>query len=115
MSVPKNVFDGVDLAGATYQVALMSHADPNGEGIGGIRPVYDFDYWNTSPGIGMGWIKEYRFGGGAGVWTDQNAARDTDTRDPNTIDVLVPDGATQSTVLDWRAGSPVVLPYVPLG
>ena len=115
MSVPKAVFDGVDLAGATYQVALMSHADPNGEGTGGIRPVYDFDFWNTSPDIGMGWIKEYRFGGGAGVWTDQNAARDTDTRDPNTIDVLVPDGATQSTVLDWRAGSPVVLPYVPLG
>ena len=115
MSVPKDVFDGVDLAGATYQVALMSHADPNGEGTGGIRPVYDFDYWNTSPDIGMSWIKEYRFGGGAGVWTDQNDARDTDTRDPNTIDVLVPDGATQSTVLDWRAGSPVVLPYVPLG
>ena len=38
MSVPKAVFDGVDLAGATYQVALMSHADPNGEGTGGIRP-----------------------------------------------------------------------------
>ena len=30
----------------------------------------------------MSWIKEYRFGGGAGVWTDQNDARDTDTRTP---------------------------------
>ena len=76
-----------------------------GEGIGYIRPVYDGDYWNNPPD-GFGWIKEYRFGGGAGVWND-TPSHDTDTRDPNAIDVIVGCGQTQAQVLDWRAASPV--------
>ena len=64
--------------------------------------------------------------GGAGEFTDQTAARDTDTGDPDTIDVLVPVDATQGEVLDWARcstgqnarlarGNTVVLPSVPLG
>ena len=56
----------------------------------------------------MSWIHEYRLGGGAGIWTDDNEARDTDTRDPNIVDLLVP-AARPVTVLDWRAGAPVVV------
>ncbi|MDQ1679938.1 MAG: hypothetical protein QOI42_797, partial [Frankiaceae bacterium] len=63
---------------------------------------------------GMSWIHDYRFGGGAGEFGPA-PTYDTDTRDPNTIDILVPTGASQSTVLDWNAGSPVTIPYVPLG
>ena len=40
---------------------------------------------------------------------------DTDTRDPNVVDTLVPAGTTQAQVLDWRAGAPVTLRYVTLG
>ncbi|THG31325.1 glucan 1,4-alpha-glucosidase [Glaciibacter flavus] len=115
LSVPKALFGSTDLAAAGYQVAMMSHADPNGEGVGGIRPVYDRAYWDSAPANGQSWIQEYRFGGGAGEYTDANAARDTDSRDPNTLDILAPAGQSQSTILDWRASSPVVLPYVPLG
>ena len=115
VSVPASVFDGVDLAGARYAVAMMGHAYGGSEGVGNVRPVYDRDYWNSSPSQGMGWIQEYRFGGGAGVWTGDGAAKDTDTRDPNVLDVLVPAGSSQSQVLDWTAGSPVTLPYVTLG
>ena len=77
--------------------------------------MYSREFWDGAPDAGLPWVQEYRFGGGAGEFTDQNAARDTDSSDPNLIDVLVPDDASQSAVLDWRAGSPAVLPYVPLG
>ena len=63
----------------------------------------------------MWWIHDYRFGGGAGVWTGDTDAHDTDTSDPNVIDLVVPPGESQSTVLDWTLGSPVTLPYVNLG
>lgn len=116
VSVPAAALAGVDLATAGYAVTAMSHADEaGGEGIGGIRPVYDGDYWASTAGTGMSWIHDYRFGGGAGQWTGDNAAKDTDTSDPNVLDILVPAGSSQATVLDWRAGSPVVLPYVGLG
>ncbi len=70
-----------------------------GEGIGFVRPVYDYDYWNNPPS-GMGWVKEYRFGGGAGEIDFSLPSKDTDTRDPNTLDVIVRPGQTQSQVLD---------------
>ena len=54
------------------------------------------------------------FGGGAGVFDGGLPARDTDTRDPNALDILVGEGQAQSTVLDWRAGSPVVVPMLGL-
>ena len=111
-SVPKDVLG--DLSGARYAVVMLSHGG-DGEGTGHVRPVYDRAYWESTLGTPMSWIREYRLGGGAGIWTDANEARDTDTSDPNVVDLLVPAGASQATVLDWRAGAPVVLPYVPIG
>jgi hypothetical protein len=73
-----------------------------GEGIGYVRPVYDLGYWQN-PGAGMGWITEYRFGGGAGVWND-TPSHDSDTRDPNAMDVVVGSGQAQAEVLAWQAG-----------
>jgi carbohydrate-binding DOMON domain-containing protein len=113
VSVPKTVFGTANLATASYAVVMASHAG-DGEGTGHIRPVYDLGYWQSTAGTDMSWIHDYRFGGGAGVWTGDTDARDTDTRDPNVIDLLVPSGQSQSTVLDWTATSPVTLPYVNL-
>lgn len=113
VSVPKDVLAGVDLASAHYALTMMSHAGDD-EGAGGIRPVYDAGYWASTAGTDMSWIHDYRFGGGAGEWTGDTAAKDTDTSDANVLDILVPNGSSQATVLDWTAGSPVVLPYVTL-
>ncbi|MEP9381831.1 glucan 1,4-alpha-glucosidase [Nocardioides sp. KR10-350] len=114
VSVPRDLLPS-DLSSASYALTSMSHADEaGGEGVGGIRPVYALDYWQNPP-AGMEWIQQYRFGGGAGQWTGDNAAKDTDTPDPNVLDILVPSGSSQADVLDWTSRSPVVLPYVPLG
>ncbi len=114
LTVDKSAFGVANLASATYSVAMLSHADGNSEGIGDVRPVYSQAYWASTVGTGMSWIHDYRFGGGTGQWIG-NSPWDDDTRDPNTIDILVPAGSSQSAVLDWTAGSPVTLPYVPLG
>ncbi len=111
-SVPKTAFPS--LAGARYAVTMMSHGG-DGEGTGHIRPVYDRAYWDSTVGTGMSWIHDYRLGGGAGEWVANGDSYDTDTRDPNVVDTLVPAGATQAQVLDWQAGAPVVLRYVTLG
>jgi glucan 1,4-alpha-glucosidase len=114
LTVDKSVFGSANLSTASYAVAMLSHADAGGEGIGGVRPVYSKAYWDSTVGTGMSWIHDYRFGGGAGEFGPA-PTYDTDTRDPNTIDILVPSGTSQSTVLDWTAGSPVTIPYVSLG
>ncbi|MDQ1640808.1 MAG: glucoamylase [Actinomycetota bacterium] len=114
MTVDKSVFGSASLGSATYAVVMVSHAGDD-EGAGGVRPVYSKAYWDSTVGTGMSWIHDYRFGGGAGEWTGDNAAKDTDTSDPNVLDILVPSGASQSTVLDYTAGSPVTIPYVPIG
>jgi hypothetical protein len=114
VSVPKAAFGSADLAGAQYALVMASHAG-DGEGTGSIRPVYDLGYWESTAGTGMSWIHDFRFGGGAGEWTDATDARDTDTRDPNVLDILVGAGTTQEQVLDWTAGAPVTIPYVGLG
>ena len=113
ISVPASAFGGINLESARYVVTSMSHAD-EGEGAGGIRPVYDLDYWQSTADTDMSWIHDYRFGGGAGEYTDATAARDTVTSDPNVLDVFVPVGGDQSEVLDWTSGSPVDLPWVDL-
>jgi hypothetical protein len=105
VSVPKEALGGIDLASAGYALTMMSHAGDD-EGAGGIRPVYDLAYWESTAGTDKTWIHEYRFGGGAGEWTD--------TSDANVLDILVPDGGSQADVLDYRTASPVVLPYVAL-
>ena len=115
VTVPASALGPVDPDTAEVALTMMSHADPNGEGVGGIRPVYDRAYWESTRDTDMWWIREYRFGGGAGVFDGSTAARDTDTRDPNVLDVLVPAGSSQSEVLDWTRGAPVTLPYVSLG
>jgi hypothetical protein len=109
--VPRSALAGIDLASARYGIAMFGNSEP-GEGIGYVRPVYDGDYWNNPP-EGFSWIKEYRFGGGAGVWTD-TASHDSDTRDANAIDVIVGCDQKQSQVLDWRASSPSRLPMLRL-
>jgi carbohydrate-binding DOMON domain-containing protein len=115
ISVPRSVLGPTMALDSTqYALTVMSHAD-EGEGAGGIRPVYSLEYWQSTAGTDMSWIRDYRFGGGAGEWTGDHPSRDTDTSDPNVLDILVPPGAAQSEVLDWTAGAPVRLPYVPLG
>src|SRR3954447_17287692 len=109
--VPRSALGGIDLKRARYGIAMFGNGEA-GEGVGYIRPVYDRDYWNNPP-AGFSWIKEYRFGGGAGVWAD-TPAHDTDTRDPNAIDVIVGCDQRQAQVLDWRAASPVRLPMLRL-
>lgn len=108
--VPKTALGGLDPAAARMSVTMFGNAEA-GEGIGNVRPVYDGAYWEAGD---PSWIKEWRFGGGAGVFDGGLPARDTDTRDPNALDVLVGEGQTQSAVLDWRAGSPVVVPMLGL-
>jgi hypothetical protein len=112
-SVPKTAIPGLGTA-TRYVVAMLSHGG-DGEGTGHIRPVYDLAYWQSTAGTGMSWIHDFRLGGGAGEWTGDGDAHDTDTRDPNVVDTLVPAGASQAQVLDWRAAAPVVLRYVTLG
>lgn len=114
VSVPKDVFGTADLSSAEYAVVMMSHAG-DGEGSGHVRPVYDKAYWDSTVGTGDSWIHDYRFGGGAGVFDGSAESRDTDIRDPNVLDLLVPAGGDQGQVLDWTRGAPVTLPYVSLG
>ncbi len=114
ISVPDGAFAGLNLGSARYVVTSMSHADEAGEGTGGIRPVYSLDHWESTVGTDQSFVHDFRFGGGAGEWTADNAARDTDRSDPNVLDVLVPTGSDQAEILDWTSGSPVVLPYVDL-
>src|SRR4051812_5415966 len=109
--VPRSALAGIDLQTARYGVAMFGNGEA-GEGLGYIRPVYDGAYWSNPPD-GFGWIKEYRFGGGAGVW-DETPAHDTDTRDPNAIDVIVGCDQSQAQVLDWRTLSPARLPLLRL-
>lgn len=113
VSVPKGAFGDLDLASAQFAVVMVSHGG-DGEGVGHVRPVYSRTYWESTAGTDMWWIREYRLGGGAGVFDGSIESRDTDTRDPNVVDVLVPEGQAQSAVLDWTYGSPVTLPYVTL-
>jgi hypothetical protein len=114
MSVPRPVLGSTNLSTAQYAVVMMSHAG-DGEGTGHVRPVYDRAYWESTAGTDMGWIHDYRLGGGAGVYDGSTDARDTDTRDPNIVDLIVPAGSAQNHVLDWTAAAPVTLPYVALG
>ena len=86
-TVPRSALgDAGPRARARYGVAMFGNAE-GGEGIGNVRPVYDLAYWQN-PGPDFWWITEYRFGGGAGVWTDA-PNHDSDTRDPNALDVIV--------------------------
>jgi glucan 1,4-alpha-glucosidase len=110
--VPQSALGAIDPATALYGTAMFGNAEA-GEGVGFIRPVYAFDYWNNPP-AGMEWVKSFRFGGGAGEVNFGLASKDTDTRDPNAQDVIVGPGQSQADVLDWTAGSPMQLPMLPL-
>ena len=108
--VDKADLGALDLAGASYGVAMFGNAEA-GEGIGFIRPVYDFDYWNSNA---LGFVRDWRFGGGAGEIDFGLPSKDTDIRDPNAIDITVGVGQTQEQVMDWQSASPVALPMIPL-
>ncbi|MEA3552678.1 glucan 1,4-alpha-glucosidase [Pseudarthrobacter sp. C1] len=108
--VPKAGLGNLNPASAKFAVAMFGNAEP-GEGIGNVRPVYDGGYWAAGD---PSWIKEWRFGGGAGVFDGSTPSRDTDTSDPNALDVVVREGQSQAAVLDWQAASPVVVPMVGL-
>lgn len=108
--VPKTALGNLDPASAKLAVAMFGNAE-SGEGVGNVRPVYDGAYWAAGD---PSWIKEWRFGGGAGVFDGGIASRDTDTSDPNALDVIVRDGQSQATVLDWHTASPAVIPMVGL-
>jgi hypothetical protein len=43
------------------------------------------DSWNNGPAF----VKQFRFGGGAGELDFALESKDTDTRDPNALDVIV--------------------------
>ncbi len=110
--VPRSALGGLDPAAALYGTAMLGNAE-EGEGIGFVRPVYSLDYW-TNPPAGMEWVTQFRFGGGAGEVDFGLASKDTDTRDPNALDVIVGSGQSQAQVLDWTTMSPVQLPMLQL-
>jgi glucan 1,4-alpha-glucosidase len=109
--VPASALGDVAGDATRFGVAMMGNAEA-GEGIGYVRPVYDYDYWSTNP---MGFVRDWRFGGGAGEVDFDLPSKDTDTRDPNAIDIVVGAGQDQSAVMSWQEASPVALPMVPLG
>jgi glucan 1,4-alpha-glucosidase len=109
VTIPGGVLGGVDLATAGYQVSMFSDADDS-EGIGNIRPVYSLECWNAGAGCPT-FIKPFRFGGGAGQWNESLPSVDTDTSDPNAVDIIS-GSAAQSAVLNWTTATPVVVPYV---
>ncbi|WP_205859527.1 family 16 glycoside hydrolase [Phycicoccus flavus] len=111
VTVPASAFGDLDPERARYGTAMFVNAE-GGEGIGNVRPVYDLEYWQNPP-AGLGFVRDWRLGGGAGEW-DDSPAHDTDLRDPNALDVLVGPGQQQATVMDWTASSPVRLPMVAL-
>jgi hypothetical protein len=107
--VPSSALAGLDLATARYGIAMFGNGEA-GEGIGFVRPVYSLDFWNNGPAF----VKQFRFGGGAGELNSGLPSKDTDTRDPNALDVIVGSGQSQSSVLDWQTASPVQLPMLEL-
>ncbi|MFC4076485.1 glucan 1,4-alpha-glucosidase [Salinithrix halophila] len=113
VSVPKKAFSGLDFSRVGYGVVMLSHAGGD-EGEGFIRPVYSRKYWDSTKGTAMDWIREYRFGGGEGEYDGSRPSKDTDTRDPNILDLIVGDGQDQRIVLDYTQNTPVSIPYVTL-
>ncbi|MFG2196745.1 glucan 1,4-alpha-glucosidase [Streptomyces sp. NPDC048639] len=106
LTLPATAFGALDPAKAEYQVSMLGESD-DGEGIGNVRPVYSLDHWNNGPS----WVKQFRFGGGAGETDSSQESQDTDTSDPNTIDIITGPGQAQKEILDWKANAPVQLPF----
>jgi PKD repeat protein len=111
ITVPRSALGDLDLGTARYGTAMLSNGE-SGEGVGFVRPVYARSYWENPP-AGMPWIKEYRFGGGAGEW-ENTADKDTDVRDPNALDVIVGEGQTQAGVMAWQGGTRAHVPMLAL-
>src|SRR3954454_16488657 len=75
---PRSWRHGSSLSSATrYVVAMLFHGG-DGESTGHIRPVYDLAYWQSTAGTDMGWIHDFRLGGGAGEWVGNGDSYDTD-------------------------------------
>ena len=60
----------------------------------------------------MEWVTQFRFGGGAGEVDFALPSKDTDTRDPNALDIIVGPGQSQAQVLDRTTMSPIQLPML---
>jgi glucose/arabinose dehydrogenase len=99
ITVPRSALQGIDLSSARYGTAMFMNAE-GGEGIGFVRPV-------------LAEVQQWRLGGGAGV-ENNTPARDSDTRDPNALDIIVGAGQTQAEVMNWQVSSPSVLPMLAL-
>ncbi|GAA2233803.1 hypothetical protein GCM10010401_02060 [Rarobacter faecitabidus] len=81
------------------------------DAINNIRPVLNWD----DPGNTDGWIPDWRPGGGLGYADFGSAAKDSDTRDGNALDIIVDESTqSQADLLNWTAHSPVILPLVAL-
>jgi hypothetical protein len=113
VGIPLSALNGLDLKKAYYGTAMFGNCQTN-EGIGFVRPVYSKAFW-SNPGPGLGFITQFYFGGGTGQAAFDTPSNDTDTSDPNAIDIIVGPGQSQSEVLNWHLHSPCVLPMLPLG
>jgi len=113
VGIPLSALNGLNLTTAYYGTAMFDNCQSN-EGIGFVRPVYSLAFW-SNPGPGLSFIPQFFFGGGAGQATFNTLINDTDTSDPNAIDIIVGPGQSQSEVLNWPLHSPCVLPMLPLG
>ena len=76
-------------------------------------PSTTLDYWTNPPRAWSGSPSSVSAAVPARS-TSASRARDTDTRDPNALDVIVGPGQSQAEVLDWTTGAPVQLPMLPL-
>jgi hypothetical protein len=56
--------------------------------------------FRSNPGPGLSFTTQYYFGSGAGQVTFNTPSNDTDTSDPNAIDIIVGPGQVQSEVLN---------------
>lgn len=109
-SVPSSALQGIDMSTIGYQVSLFSDAESS-EGIGNVRPVYSKACWDGNGKTCTSDIHSYRFGGGLGVPTDEEA-HDSVTTDSNAIDIF--SGTQSQAQLMSLSKSRIVLPFIAL-
>lgn len=110
-SIPKSALPaGFDVTTGDLAVAMYAVIETD-DAIGNIRPVLN----TTLPcNIALGFVSEWRPGGGAGCLDFGIAAKDSDTSDGNAFDVLTPAGTTQAEALAWQGGATPTIPLVRL-
>ena len=97
-----------------YALTMMSHAGDD-EGAGGVRPVYDAGLLGLHRRHGHVVDPRVPLRRRARASGPETTPRRTPTPPTRTCSTSwCPTGSSQAEVLDWTAGSPVVLPYVTL-